>query len=179
MFATFSAVWTVLSFHLAAAPFGYSNATIGLFGLFGVAGVLAANLTGTQADKNRLNLTTRISGLFMLVSFGIFWFGRNGFVFIGLGLILLDAGMQGMQISNQSVIYALAPQKRSRINSIYMVSCFLGASAGSYLAGHLYQHYSWAGVCVLGIVLTVAIMIPSFFWSVSKKLLAQTGQPLV
>jgi len=179
MFATFSAIWTVLSFHLAAAPFHYSNAAIGLFGLFGVAGVLAANLTGTHADRDRLNLTTRVSGLLMLASFGVFWFGRNGFLFIGLGLVLLDAGMQGMQISNQSVIYALAPQKRSRINSIYMVSCFLGASAGSFLAGHLYQSYGWVGVCCLGFVLTVAILIPALLWKVSKKLLAQAGQPLI
>ena len=179
MFATFSAVWTVLSFHLAIAPFNYSNATIGLFGLFGVAGVLAANLTGTQADKDRLNLTTRVSGFLMLVSFAIFWLGRSQFLFLGVGLILLDAGMQGMQISNQSIIYSLAPQKRSRINSIYMVSCFLGASAGSFLAGHLYQSYAWAGACVLGSILTIAIMIPALFWKAPKRVLSQVGEPLV
>jgi len=179
MFATFSAVWTVLSFHLAIAPFHYSNATIGLFGLFGVAGVLAANLTGTQADKNRLDLTTRIAGLLMLISFAVFWFGRYQFLSIGAGLILIDAGMQGMQISNQSIIYSLAPQKRSRINSIYMVSCFLGASSGSYLAGRLYQQFDWAGACVLGLVLTVAILVPTFFWKAPKRVLAEASEPLV
>jgi predicted MFS family arabinose efflux permease len=179
MFATFSAVWTVLSFHLAIAPFHYSNATIGLFGLFGVAGVLAANLTGTQADKNRLDLTTRIAGLLMLISFAVFWFGRYQFLSIGAGLILIDAGMQGMQISNQSIIYSLAPQKRSRINSIYMVSCFLGASSGSYLAGRLYQQFDWAGACVLGLVLTGAILVPTFFWKAPKRVLAEASEPLV
>lgn len=179
IFATFSAIWTVLSFHLAAAPFHYSNAVISLFGLFGVAGVLAANLTGTQADKDRLNLTTRIAGFLMLISFGLFWFGRGDFVFVGVGLILLDAGMQGMQITNQSIIYSLAPQKRSRINSIYMVSCFIGASTGSFLAGHLYQSFGWAGACWLGFALTLAIMIPSFFWGAPKRVLAQSGEPLV
>ncbi|MEI6710287.1 MAG: MFS transporter [Actinomycetota bacterium] len=179
MFATFSAVWTVLSFHLAIGPFYYSNATIGLFGLFGVAGVLAANLTGTQADKDRLNLTTRVAGSLMLLSFAMFWFGRSEYLFLGVALILLDAGMQGMQISNQAIIYSLAPQKRSRINSIYMVSCFLGASTGSFLVGHLYQRYGWAGACILGAILTTAIMIPSFFWSAPKKVLAESGEPLV
>jgi len=179
MFATFSAVWTVLSFHLAIAPFHYSNATIGLFGLFGVAGVLAANLTGTQADKNRLDLTTRIAGLLMLISFAVFWFGRYQFLSISAGLILIDAGMQGIQISNQSIIYSLAPQKRSRINSIYMASCFLGASSGSYLAGRLYQQFDWAGACVLGLVFTVAILVPTFFWKAPKRVLAEASEPLV
>ena len=115
----------------------------------------------------------------MLASFAIFWFGRSQFIFLGIALILLDAGMQGMQISNQSIIYSLAPQKRSRINSIYMVSCFLGASAGSFLAGHLYQNYAWAGACVLGIFLTTAIVIPTIFWKAPKRFLSQVGEPLV
>ena len=59
-------------------------------------------------------------------------------------------GTQGMQITNQAVIYALRPDARSRINSAYMVCYFLGGAAGSLAAGALYGAHGWAGVCLLG-----------------------------
>jgi predicted MFS family arabinose efflux permease len=62
----------------------------------------------------------------------------------------MDAGMQGTQILNQSVIYALDPERRSRVNSAYMMCCFTGASAGSYAGGLVYQRFSWTGCCALG-----------------------------
>jgi MFS family permease len=83
---------------------------------------------------------------------------------LALGIIVLDTGMQGMQITNQSVIYGLLPEGRSRINSAYMVSAFAGASIGSYLAGQLYAHYGWYGDCWLGGILSVAILLPALIW---------------
>ena len=58
IFAAFSTLWTTLAFHLSAAPFHYDNLVIGLFGLFGAAGVLAANVAGRNADKQRSHLAT-------------------------------------------------------------------------------------------------------------------------
>ena len=52
-FAAFSVLWTSLAFLLSGAPYHYSNAVIGLFGLAGVAGVVAANLAGKLADSAR------------------------------------------------------------------------------------------------------------------------------
>ena len=164
VFAAFSALWTTLSFQLAAAPFHYSNAVIGLFGLFGVAGVAAANAAGHFADRQRGRLTTIVAALFVTVAFVVLAFGQHSFWGLAAGLIVLDAGMQGTQISNQSIIYALAPESRSRINSAYMVCCFLGASAGSYLGGQLYESYGWNGVCALGATLGLALVIPATLW---------------
>jgi predicted MFS family arabinose efflux permease len=168
IFAGFSAVWTTLSFHLAASPFHYSNAVIGLFGLFGVAGVLAANLAGHQADKQNTRAATIVAALLFLVSFAVLAFGRGTLLGMALGLILLDAGMQGMQITNQSIIYALLPEARSRINSAYMVCAFIGASLGSYAAGQLYAMFGWAGVCWLGIGISLGLLIPALWWRTSQ-----------
>ncbi|HUV57860.1 MAG TPA: MFS transporter [Acidimicrobiales bacterium] len=164
IFAGFSAVWTTLSFHLAAAPFHYSNAVIGLFGLFGVAGVLAANLAGHHADRQRSHVSTIIAALFFLLAFAILSFGRNNFWSMALGLLILDAGMQGLQITNQSIIYALLPSARSRVNSAYMVCAFTGASIGSYAAGALYAAFGWTGDCWLGIGISLGLLIPALWW---------------
>ena len=163
-FAAFNALWTTLSFHLYAAPFHYSNGVIGLFGLFGVAGVIAANLAGHSADRQRTHLATVVSAVLTGASFLILYLGRNSFVAIALGIIILDAGMQGMHITNQSIIYALLPESRSRINSAYMVCCFIGASVGSFASGQLYAAYGWAGDCWLGGGIGLGLLVPALIW---------------
>ena len=83
-------------------------------------------------------------------SFALLWAGRTSLAALVIGIVVLDIGTQGMQITNQAVIYALRPDARSRINSAYMVCYFLGGAAGSVSAGALYGTHGWAGVCLLG-----------------------------
>ncbi len=163
-FAGFSAMWTTLSFHLSGAPFHYSIAVIGLFGLFGVAGVLAANVAGHHADQQRTQRTTVASALLFAAAFAILWFGRHSFWAMALGIMVLDAGMHGMQISNQSIIYSLVTNARSQVTSAYMVCCFTGASVGSYAAGQLYAAYGWGGVCSLGVAIGLGLLGPALWW---------------
>jgi predicted MFS family arabinose efflux permease len=164
IFAAFSALWTTLAFHLSAAPFHYDNLVIGLFGLFGAAGVLAANVAGRNADKQRSHLTTIVGGALILLSFVVLYFGRNVVVVLALGIIMLDAGMQGLQITNQSIIYSLAPDARSRINSAYMVCGFIGAALGSLAAGQCYAHAGWRGDCLLGGGIGLVILVLAILW---------------
>jgi len=175
IFACNSALWTTLSFLLAGKPFHYSNAIIGLFGLFGVAGVLAANAAGRQADRQRAHVSTIVASLLLLVSFGILALGRDTVILLALGIMILDTGMQGLQITNQSVIYSILPEGRSRMNSAYMVAAFAGASLGSFLAGELYAHYGWYGDCWLGGALSVALLVPALLWRHSRQFTPQLG----
>ena len=66
------------------------------------------------------------------------------------GILVLDAGVQGLQVTNQSIIYRLAPEVHSRINSAYMVCYFVGGALGSAAASAIYDSSHWAGICVLG-----------------------------
>ena len=149
-FACFSVLWTTLAFLLSGGPYHYSNAVIGLFGLVGAGGIVAANLAGKLADSDRHTATTVAAGLLLVASFGLLWAGRTGLAALIAGVVVLDMGTQGMQITNQAVIYALRPDARSRINSAYMVCYFLGGAAGSIAAGTIYATHGWAGVCLLG-----------------------------
>ncbi len=160
-FASLSTLWTTLSFHLSGAPFHYTNLTIGLFGLFGVAGIVAANAAGHLADRARSRTATIVAASLVTASFAMLWLGRGNFWVLALGVIVLDAGMQGMQITNQSIIYSLRPDARSRVNSAYMVNCFVGASVGSFASGTLYAHFGWAEDCWLGAALGLAMVIPA------------------
>ena len=161
-FAAFSVLWTTLAFLLSGSPYHYSNAVIGLFGLVGAAGIVAANLAGKLADSARATATTVTAGVLLAGSFALLWAGRSSLVALVVGIVVLDIGTQGMQITNQAVIYALRPDARSRINSAYMVCYFVGGAVGSLTAGTVYGASGWAGVCLLGAgfgLLTLALSV--------------------
>lgn len=71
------------------------------------------------------------------------------------GILLLDVGVQGMHISNQSVIYALAGDARSRVTTIYLTSYFIGGALGSFAASVAFGADGWRGVCVAGALIAL------------------------
>ncbi len=155
VFANFGVFWTSITFLLAGPPFHYSDALIGLFGLVGAAGALSATIAGRLTDRGFASTTTIIFVLLNLISFLLMLPGSNAVVFIIVGDVLLDAGVQGTHITNQSIIYRLSPEARSRITTAYMTAYFIGGTIGSALSAALYPSYGWTGVCFLGIVFSV------------------------
>jgi predicted MFS family arabinose efflux permease len=159
-FAAFSVFWTTMAFLLAGRPYHYDDLTIGLFGLVGASGALCANLAGRWADRGWTRSTTLIFAGLVGISFLPLWWGRHDLVLLIVGILVLDVGVQGLQVTNQSLIYRLAPDARSRINSAYMVCYFAGGAFGSAIGSSVYESHRWTGVCLLGaaigIVATVA-----------------------
>jgi predicted MFS family arabinose efflux permease len=151
-YAAFGALWTSIGFLLAGSPHGLDDARIGLFALFGVAGALAARFAGRLADRGWAH---RAVGAFLAVtvlSWAPIALGGHSLVALAIGLVVFDLGVQGTHISNQTIVYALRPEARSRLNSAYMTAYFLGGATGSGLSAVLYASHGWAGVCVLGAV---------------------------
>ena len=158
MFGGFSVFWTSLAFFLEGEPYHYSSSITGLFGLIGVAGAAGAPIIGRLADKIAPKKIVGILLLVTLIAYG--FFGLAGFTIWSLvaGVIILDLGVQGSQVSNQTRIYALEPAARSRINTVFMVSTFTGGAIGSTLGSYAWQHWGWSGVCLMGGTLIVAAL---------------------
>ena len=154
-FANFSILWTSMAFLLASPPYGYSEGTIGLLGLVGAAGALAARQAGSLADKGKARLTTTAGLVIMLASWGITALGSHSLIALIVGIILLDLAVQGVHITNQSVIYRSMPEARNRLTAGYMTSYFIGGAAGSLISAAAFQHAGWYGVCAAGAFITV------------------------
>jgi len=164
-FGAFSVLWSTLAFLLSGPPYRFSNGTIGAFGLIGVAGVLAANAAGSLADSKRTRELTVIAGVLLTGSFAILAFGGTSLWAVIVGVIVLDVAVQGLQITNQSIIYKLAPDARSRINSAYMVCYFFGGALGSILGGIAWGLGKWPAVAIIGAGFGVAALLPGLWWS--------------
>jgi predicted MFS family arabinose efflux permease len=149
-YAAFGAVWTSIGFMLAAPPHGLNDAEIGLFALFGVAGALGARFAGRLADRGWAHAAVGVFLALTALSFVALGLGASSLVALAIGLIVFDLGVQGVHISNQTIVYALRPEARSRLNSAYMTCYFLGGATGSGLSAWGYASHGWAGVVVIG-----------------------------
>ena len=144
-FANFSILWTSMAFLLAAPPFNYSEGVIGLFGLAGAAGALGARPAGGLADKGKSHLTTSAGLVLLLLSWAAIWFGHISVLALIVGILVLDLTVQGVHITNQTVIYRVKPEARNRLTAGYMTSYFIGGAAGSLISASAWQHAGWSG----------------------------------
>ncbi|XID75241.1 MFS transporter [Alkanindiges sp. WGS2144] len=154
IFACFGVLWTPLAFLLAEPPYGYSNSIIGLFGLAGVAGALAATSAGKMVDQGRSREATTLGCILLIASWIPVYFGAHSVMALVLGIIVLDLCVQLVHVVNQNIIYQINPEARNRLNAGYMLSYFIGGALGSLISAWMYQHYGWAGVSVMGFVLS-------------------------
>ncbi|WP_124093889.1 MFS transporter [Burkholderia gladioli] len=152
MFAAFSAFWPALTLLLAGAPFHYGPQAAGLFGAVGAAGALAAPYAGKSADKRGPHAVIALGIGLVAISFAIFAVSARSLAGLVIGVIVLDVGVQAAQISNQSRIYALKPEARSRVNTVYMVCYFIGGAIGSSAGVEAWHAGGWLGVSVVGLL---------------------------
>jgi predicted MFS family arabinose efflux permease len=146
-FAAFSAFWTTLAFRLEFPPLHYGSTVAGMFGLVGIVGALAAPMVGRLADKRTPRATVLAGLLVLLAAYLVVTVAGHTLIGLVIGVIVLDAGMQAVGVSNQARIYALPAEAHSRLNTVYMVTFFAGGSLGSLLGAWAWEEWRWVGVC--------------------------------
>lgn len=161
VFASFSALWTALPFLLASPPYGYSLADIGAFGLLGVAGAMAASVAGHLHDRGHARIATGGALALVMLAFALMGAFPHALAALVVGIVVLDLGVQGTQILNQSAIYQLRPEARSRLTTAYMTCYFAGGAAGSAGAAYAYSLAGWTGVAAVG---TAAPLLALLYW---------------
>lgn len=147
-FAQFGAFWTTMVLLLSGKPFDFNSATIGLFGIVGASGALAAPLVGRLGDKGGSRVAVGYGCLLILLSFIIFYFSIESVIGIAIGIVFIDVGIQGVHISNQTRVYSLLPEARNRLNTVFMSFSFLGTAAGSAYGLFLWKLGGWHAVAI-------------------------------
>ena len=139
---------------------------IGLFGLAGVAGALAANRAGKMVDQGKAKQTTTIGCVLLMLSWVPIYLGGHSVLALIIGIIVLDLCVQLIHVVNQNIIYQVNPQARNRLNAGYMLSYFIGGAFGSLVSAWAFQHYAWAGVSIVGLILSTLVLL---VWLATRK----------
>ncbi len=146
--------WTTMVLYLSNAPHQFTTTQIGLFGIAGAAGALAAPLVGKFSGSKNPRKNLMIGFVLELISVVLFYFTDHSIFLFIIGIILVDIGQQAIHVTNQTRIYALVPEARNRLNTIFMSVSFVGASCGSALGLWLWSLGGWAMFCygIAGVV---------------------------
>lgn len=131
-FGSFLAMWSCLAFKMSEAPFYAGSHIVGFLGLCGIAGALTASFVG-QAVKSVGVRNFNFIGCALILSawFSLSYF-EDSYIGIIAGVLLIDIGMQCIQLSNQTSIFELCPSASNRLNTIFMTTYFAGGSLGTY-----------------------------------------------
>ena len=162
-FGSFLAMWSCLAFKMEQAPFFAGNNIIGMLGLCGIAGALTASSIGRFINTVGVKRLTYIGCSLIISAWIVLYAGQYSYAGIIAGILLIDIGMQCIQLSNQTSAFALCPQASNRINTIFMTTYFIGGSTGTLLAGTFWQWFGWTGVVGTGILLTSCSLLINIF----------------
>ena len=157
-FGSFLGLWACLAFRMKEAPFFQGSDVVGLLGLCGVAGALTASSVGRFVPRYGVERISRVGMIIISGAWVMLAFVHNTYLGIIAGIILMDIGMQCVQLSNQSATMRLSITAASRMNTIYMVSYFIGGSLGTFSAGTLWSLFGWHGTVLSGLAMVVVGM---------------------
>lgn len=161
-FGAISAFWSTMAFFLEKPPFSYSVSIIGLFGIVGLAGALVSPLVGSINDSRGHSMPMRMGIMIMLAGYSIMFFSIYSIWIVVAGIVLIDIGLQSAHIPNLTRVSSLIPEARTRLNTIYMTSFFIGGTLGSILGSYAWNIFGWEGVCSIGILFVIAAGLPVF-----------------
>lgn len=165
-FGVFTMFWTALTFLLSARPFSYPVSVIGLFGLIGLSGALAAQRAGRLHDRGWSLPATGWGWAAIVGSFVVALFAGRSAAGVIVAVVLLDIAVQGVNILNQTRLFALSPHARSRLNTAFVTCNFIGGAIGSAAASVLWSAGGWTAVSLTGAGLACAALL---VWALGRR----------
>ena len=162
-FGSFLALWASLTFKMEQAPFYAGSDVVGLLGLCGVAGAMSASVIGRLVSRIGVHNFNLLGAALMLSAWIIAYLWGNTYTAIIITILILDIGMQCIQLSNQTVVFSLNPKASNRINTIFMTNYFIGGSLGTFLSGSAWSMAGWSGVTIVGIGLAFCSLCITLF----------------
>ena len=151
-FGSMLAIWSCLAFRLAEAPFHAGSDMVGVLGLCGIVGAVLASGMGSYIPRFGIRVFSIVGALLQLVAWTISYLFGDTYAGLIAAIILVDVGLQCLQLSNQSGCIEEMPEASSRANTIFMTTYFIGGSFGTFCAGVGWETFGWTGVCSVGVV---------------------------
>lgn len=168
-FGSMMSVWSCMAFHLSGSPFYADSEKIGMLGLCGVVGAVAASGIGKFVPRYGVIRMSAAGALLQFLAWcQVFFFGDTYWSIVA-AIIMLEIGAQCQQLSNQSACLQAIPAATNRANTIFMTSLFIGGSIGTLVSGYGWKLMGWGGVCITGAVFSICSLAITFYESRTKR----------
>jgi predicted MFS family arabinose efflux permease len=148
MFGAFTVYWTAIAYELTGRHH-LSQTGVAVFALVGTAGAVAAPIAGRLGDRGHGRTGRGVAAVVGLAAMLLAGVGAGSLALLAVAAVLLDFAVQSHQVLSVREVYALRPDARARVNSVFMTICFVGGAVASALTGVVQQTWGWPGVTVL------------------------------
>ncbi|WP_091470152.1 MFS transporter [Paenarthrobacter nitroguajacolicus] len=176
LFASFGVLWSGMSLLLSGPAWNLPPGVVGLFGLAGLVGIRAASKAGAAADRGWGQRVTGISLVALLGSWLALSLGSWSLLWFIAGIVVLDAAVQAVHVTSQTMIVAGAEESASSIIGSYMVFYSVGSAVGAAAVAPVFDAWGWTGASVLGAVFALGALV---IWGVDRARLQGAGVRLV
>ncbi|MFM9966790.1 MAG: MFS transporter [Burkholderiales bacterium] len=141
---------------------GMGPAEAGLMAIPGAAGVLISRAAGRWMDRSGA-MPVVVSSIFVYIAsmvvlgFSAWWIGA-----IILGAAIMDCGIRGAIVANQTLVANVDAEARNRSNTIFGAHNWGGKTVGAFLASMTLANFGWVPVC--GIFIAGAVVALGLQW---------------
>ncbi|VWB26866.1 major facilitator transporter [Burkholderia aenigmatica] len=160
-FFAFNLIWVGLAVRLATPPYNLDAATIGLYSIAGLLGLLVTRIAGRLADRFG-SRTVIVCGLILAAaSAGALAPSLSHPAVTAAALALFDAGCFAAQVANQASVVAIQPTRAGALNSAYLTFYYVAGAMGTAVAGTIAIRAGWEALALLAAIATVIAAIIS------------------
>lgn len=160
-FGSMLSFWACLAFHLAGAPFYSGSNVVGYLGICGIAGAMVASGIGKYIPRYGVRRFSLVGAAVQMAAWCTAYLFGDTLLGLVFAIILIDVGLQCLQLSNQSACIQEVPEASNRANTIFMTTYFIGGSLGTFCAGQGWHIAGWTGVCAVGLIFAFISLIIS------------------
>lgn len=143
----FIAIFTFVSFHLAAPPFNLSPAALGMIFAVYLLGTVTTPLVGRAVS--RFGRRPFVTGIIAVWAFGVALTLVPSLLAIAIGLAIAAAAGFLCQAAAQSYVATSAGSGLSAAIGLYVTAFYVGGSVGAVVPGAAWEAFGWPGTVAM------------------------------
>jgi YNFM family putative membrane transporter len=155
LMGSFVTIYNYLGFRLTAAPFGLSQAIVGLISVAYLAGTVSSPVAGRLVDRYSRRQVLWGTALVSIAGLGLML--SNDLVLVVIGLLLVTAGFFAGHTVASGWVSARAAHP-AQASAAYQLCYYLGSSVGGSVGGIVFAGDGWVGVTVFTAALTLGML---------------------
>ena len=139
---------------------GMGPAEAGMMAIPGAAGVFISRPAGRWMDRSGARPVVLTSILVFIASLAILGFSAWWIGAVIVGAAVMDCGLRGAIVANQTLVAGVDADARNRSNTIFGAHNWGGNTMGAFLASMALAYSGWTAVCVIffgGALLALAL----------------------